>query len=120
MGTIITKSDKEVLHFFDEMKRISDLIDHLPADNRHLLDGENYLTDTELAGKLKLSKRTLLDYRRYGILPYYQIGGKILYRESDIVRLLEKNRKEVLTSSSIYGKEGALQNVHFDAPLMLL
>ena len=99
MGTIITKSDKEVLHFFDEMKRISDLIDHLQADNRHLLDGENYLTDTELAGKLKLSKRTLLDYRRYGILPYgilpyYQIGGKILYRESDIVQLLEKNRKE--------------------------
>ena len=93
MGTIITKSDKEVLHFFDEMKRISDLIDHLQADNQHLLDGENYLTDTELAGKLKLSKRTLLDYRRY-ILPYYQIGGKILYRESDIVRLLEKNRKE--------------------------
>ncbi len=94
MGTIITRSDKEVLHFFDEMKRVSDLIDHLLADNRHLLDGENYLTDTELAGKLKLSKRTLLDYRRYGILPYYQIGGKILYRESDIVRLLEKNRKE--------------------------
>ena len=54
MGTIITRSDKEVLHFFDEMKRVSDLID----------------------------------------LPYYQIGGKILYRESDIVRLLEKNRKE--------------------------
>ena len=85
MGTIITKSDKEVLHFFDEMKRVSDLIEHLQADNRHLLNGENYLTDTELAGKLKLSKRTL---------PYYQIGGKILYRESDIVQLLEKNRKE--------------------------
>ena len=95
MGTIITKSDKEVLHFFDEMKRISDLIAHLQADNRHLLDGENYLTDTELAGKLKLSKRTLLDYRRYGILPYYQIGGKILDRESDIVQLLEKNGNEV-------------------------
>ena len=94
MGTIITKSDKEVLHFFDEMKRVSDLIDNLQADNRHLLDGENYLTDTELAGKLKLSKRTLLDYRSSGILPYYQIGGKILYRESDIVRQQEKNRKE--------------------------
>lgn len=40
MGTIITKSDKEVLHFFDEMKRVSDLIDHLPMDNRHLLDGK--------------------------------------------------------------------------------
>ncbi|WP_270562524.1 helix-turn-helix domain-containing protein, partial [Bacteroides stercoris] len=43
---------------------------------------------------ISIYKRTLLDYRRYGILPYYQIGGKILYRESDIVRLLEKNRKE--------------------------
>ena len=74
MGTIITRSDKEVLHFFDEMKRVSDLIDHLQADNRHLLDGENYLTDTELAGKLKLSKRTLLDYRSSGILPYYHIA----------------------------------------------
>ena len=37
MGTIITKSDKEVLHFFDEMKRVSDLIDHLPADKPALI-----------------------------------------------------------------------------------
>lgn len=94
MGTIITRSDKEVLHFFDEMKRVSDT--HRPfAGGKPAPTGqENYLTDTELAGKLKLSKRTLLDYRSSGILPYYQIGGKILYRESDIVRLLEKNRKE--------------------------
>ncbi|MDD6907435.1 MAG: DNA-binding protein, partial [Parabacteroides sp.] len=27
-------------------------------------------------------------------LSYYQIGGKILYRESDIEELLEKNRQE--------------------------
>ena len=104
MGTIITKSDKEVLHFFDEMKRISDLIDHLPADNRHLLDGENYLTDTELAGKLKLSKRTLLDYRRYGILPYSDrrknpIPGK-RYRTT----AGKEPERSVLTSGSVYGK----------------
>ena len=98
MGTIITRSDKEVLHFFDEMKRVSDLIDNLQADNRHLLDGENYLTDTELAGKLKLSKRTLLDYRSSGILPYYQIGGKILYTAG------KEPERSVLTSGSVYGK----------------
>lgn len=115
MGTIITKSDKEVLHFFDEMKRVSDLIDHLPMDNRHLLDGENYLTDTELAGKLKLSKRTLLDYRSSGILPYYQIGGKILYRESDIVQLLEKNRKEAFWHPVLFiGKR-----VHFKMYILM-
>ena len=34
------------------------------------------------------------EYRNNGILSYYQIGGKILYRESDIEELLEKNRQE--------------------------
>ena len=99
MGTIITRSDKEVLHFFDEMKRVSDLIDHLQADNRHLLDGENYLTDTALAGKLKLSKRTLLDIallpdRRKNPIPgkrYRTTAGK-------------EPERSVLTSSSVYGK----------------
>lgn len=52
------------------------------------------MTDTELAEKLKLNKRTLLEYRNTGKIPYYQIGGKILYRESDIESLLSKNRRE--------------------------
>lgn len=105
MGTIITRSDKEVLHFFDEMKRVSDLIDHLPMGNRHLLDGENYLTDTELAGKLKLSKRTLLDYRSSGIFALLpdrrknSIPGK-RYRTT----AGKEPERSVLTSGSVYGK----------------
>ena len=50
--------------------------------------------DAELANYLKVSRRTLQEYRNNGILSYYQIGGKILYRESDIEELLEKNRQE--------------------------
>ena len=53
-----------------------------------------YMNDSELANYLKVSRRTLQEYRNNGILPYYQIGGKILYRESDIEELLEKNRQE--------------------------
>lgn len=52
------------------------------------------MNDAELANYLKVSRRTLQEYRNNGILPYYQIGGKILYRESDIEELLEKNRQE--------------------------
>ena len=37
----------------------------------------------------KISRRTLQDYRNNGILPYRQLGGKILYRESDIERVLQ-------------------------------
>ena len=32
---------------------------------------------------LKVSRRTLQDYRDNGILPYTQVGGKILYLSSD-------------------------------------
>ena len=108
MGTIITKSDKEVLHFFDEMKRVSDLIDHLPMDNRHLLDGENYLTDEQAyaAGLQKQRHIALLPDRRKNPIPgkrYRTTAGK-------------EPKRSVLTSGSIYWKEGALQNVHFDAP----
>jgi len=33
----------------------------------------------------------LQEYRNNGILPYYQLGGKILYKESDVEKLLEDN-----------------------------
>ena len=38
---------------------------------------------------LKICRLTLQDYRNNGILPYRQLGGKILYRESDIERVLQ-------------------------------
>ena len=59
-------------------------------ENQPLLGGEYYLTDRELSQRLKISRRTLQDYRNNGILPYRQLGGKILYRESDIERVLQK------------------------------
>ena len=58
-------------------------------ENQPLLGGEHYLTDRELSQRLKISRRTLQDYRNNGILPYRQLGGKILYRESDIERVLQ-------------------------------
>ena len=59
------------------------------SDLDRILGGEHYLTDRELSERLKISRRTLQDYRNNGILPYRQLGGKILYRESDIERVLQ-------------------------------
>ncbi len=96
MGEIVTKTHKEVLRFFDEMKKISTLVDALKSSYSPSLNGERFLTDTELSEMLKLTKRTLLEYRNCGKIPYYQIGGKILYRERDIEKLLSENRRDVL------------------------
>ena len=38
-------------------------------ENQPLLGGEHYLTDRELSQRLKISRRTLQDYRNNGILP---------------------------------------------------
>ena len=35
------------------------------------------------------SRRTLQEYRNDGVLPYILLGGKVLYRESDLERVLE-------------------------------
>ncbi len=56
-----------------------------------LLDGERYVSDKDLSELLKINRRTLIQYRQKGLLPYYRVGGKIIYRESDIRRILETN-----------------------------
>ena len=55
------------------------------------LGGERYLTDRELMQRLHVSRRTLQQYRHEGVLPYFLFGGKTLYRESDIQKVLEDN-----------------------------
>ena len=60
----------------------------LTANYRPTLGGERFFTDKEVSARLKVSRRTLQDYRNEGRIAYIQLGGKILYRESDIERML--------------------------------
>lgn len=94
MGEIITRTNTEIINYFKNLEKLSTLVDVMCTTYIPTLNGERYLTDTELAEKLRLSKRTLSEYRSSGKIPYYQVGGKILYKESDIVKLLDKNRRE--------------------------
>ena len=66
------------------LDRIAKDVATMADENQPLLGGEHYLTNRELSQRLKISRRTFQDYRNNGILPYRQLGGKILYRESDI------------------------------------
>ncbi|WP_308600435.1 helix-turn-helix domain-containing protein [uncultured Dysgonomonas sp.] len=64
-------------------------IEHVLKTHKPLFDGERYLTSEELCSILKISRRTLQDYRNNGILPFIQLPGKVLFRESDIKKILE-------------------------------
>lgn len=85
------KDNKQVVAFFNTLNSMLVKINKIVENNRPPLNGERYITDKELAQWLKISRRTLQEYRNNGILPYYQLGGKILYKESDVEKLLENN-----------------------------
>ena len=86
---VITHKHEWVRGLFSELDRITKDAAMVADENQPLLGGEHYLTDRELSQRLKISRRTLQNYRNNGILPYRQLGGKILYRESDIERVLQ-------------------------------
>ena len=87
---ILTKESPEIIRFFRHISTLSKMLDDQEKKLRPVLNGERYITDSELAEKLKLTRRTLADYRMNGRLRYYKVGGKLLYKEKDILVLLEK------------------------------
>ena len=56
-----------------------------------LLKGEIYLSGEQVCEMLHISKRTLQQYRDDGLIPFVKLERKILFRESDIIKVLEDN-----------------------------
>lgn len=87
------------------LKAVNDALPHIEyvmETHKPLFDDERYLTSEELCSILKISRRTLQDYRNNGFLPFIQLPGKVLFRESDIRRVLEERfRPSFDTSSSL-------------------
>lgn len=87
---LITLRTDGMLNAMKSMMDIEKLFDSVTSNYRPLLNGERYLSDVEVSHRLKISRRTLQDYRDSGIVPYIKLGGKVLYRESDLEKLLEE------------------------------
>jgi len=92
---LITKDNNErVKSVFSSLDRLASMLERLFAGKKSTLDGESFYTDGELAEKLKISRRSLQDYRNEGRIPYIKLGGKILYRSSDVEKLLEEGYQD--------------------------
>lgn len=89
--TIMTKTDESISLFLRTAERMVKNIDALRRKNRPFLGGHRYLSDAELSKRLNINRRTLQDYRNEGKFPYIKLGGKVLYREEDIERVLREN-----------------------------
>ena len=62
--------------------------------HKPLFGGEHFLTGKEVCERLYISPRTLQDYRDRRIIPYTQFAGKILYKVSDLERMLKNSYRE--------------------------
>ena len=90
MSEIITKDNERVVRLFGSLDRMLSGIERLVANHRPTLGGERFLTDKEVSTRLKVSRRTLQEWRTNGQIAYISLGGKVLYKESEIQKMLEK------------------------------
>ena len=90
----ITRDNEKVALLLERMNRLMENMESLAENFKPVLGGERVLTDKELSGMLKVSRRSLQDYRNEGRIPYIQLGGKILYRESDIEQVLKNGYRK--------------------------
>ena len=84
----------EMLVVLSALDKVNRRIKEVAQTHKPLFGGEHFLTGKEVCEKLYISPRTLQDYRDKGIIPYTQFAGKILYKASDLERLLDEHYQE--------------------------
>lgn len=90
---ILDNKSSEIASFFTALDEMLDTIGQALKNRTPHLNGEKYLTNRDVCKMLHTSSRTLQEWRNMGKILFIRIKGKILYRESEVLKLLECNVK---------------------------
>ena len=97
MSNEIREKDHEwVKAFHSNFDRLLALLEKLLEKRQSSAYGDELLTDKEVAELLRVSRRTLQEYRNNRILPFILLAGKVLYPESGLREVLEANYRKPL------------------------
>lgn len=88
---ILDRKSIEINSFFTGLDKLLDIIQQTLKSRTPHLNGEKFLSNRDACQMLHISSRTLQDWRDTGKIPFIQIKGKILYKESDILKWVEQN-----------------------------
>lgn len=88
---LLTNDNEEIIAYKEMITQLRKRIEAILKNYRPVMNGEIYLSGEDVCKLLHISKRTLQQYRDDNILPFIQIGGKIIYKETDILSVLEQN-----------------------------
>ena len=90
-NNVITMDTEDVTMLLQNVQKNSKWLSAFLESYSPPLDGERYLTDKEVSELLRVSRRTLQEYRNNRVLPFILLGGKVLYPESGLREVLETN-----------------------------
>ena len=88
---LMTNEDEEIIDHHEMILLLKIRIEKILKYYRPVMNGEIYLSGQDVCEMLHISKRTLQQYRDDKILRFIQIGGKIIFKQSDILTTLEQN-----------------------------
>lgn len=87
---LMIMSDKDYNRIIDRINKVSqELLKYVEQTCNPMK--EKWLDNADACRLLKVSSRSMQNYRDKGILPFSSIGGKIYYKASDIEFILTKN-----------------------------
>jgi len=89
---ILDKKSAEVASFFTALDELLDTIQQAVKNRTPHLNGEKFLSNRDVCEILHVSSRTLQDWRNTRKIPFIQVKGKILYKQSEVLKWLEQNR----------------------------
>ncbi len=92
---VYTKRSERIKLFFARCKELKESLNHIRDNWRPSLNNDTFLTDAEVADIFRVTRRTLHEYREQGIIPYYAIGGKYIYSEKDVDKVLRDNYRKI-------------------------
>ena len=88
MNLVFNENLREVL---GDLAKVDAGIEQIRGFCRPMFNGEHYLSGEEVCKALRITKRTLQHYRDDGLVSYVTLPSKMLYKESDILALLQRN-----------------------------
>jgi excisionase family DNA binding protein len=85
---ILDRKSEAIHFFFTGLEELLNVIGEALKNRTPHLNGEKFLTGKDVCRMLHVSPRTLQEWRRQGKIPFIRLKGKILYRESEIMKCL--------------------------------
>ena len=81
---ILDNKSPQIGLFFTALDKLTAIIKQALQNRTPHLNGEKHLTNREVCQLLRISSRTLQNWRDTGKIPFIRLRGKILYEQSKV------------------------------------